>query len=267
MLQRSWHHIPAARAITVVLVGAVAWAGGLASAARAVIIEGDSSIEAIEAREEPSGSPDWAVPGCDGAEFVIADDPGTDWDRIVLDPVRRLPPGWEPADLVDIPVLGRHTNGQVRAIIVDDLVAMHAAAAAAGVEFDVVSGFRSDAHQDDVYASHNATLPPEDADGPPMVAPPGHSEHQLGTTIDVVHPGEPTLSVDFGSRPAAAWLDDHAADHGFIVSYPAGEQATTCYGWEPWHLRWVGADRAREIDSSGLSPREFLLREAAGQLP
>lgn len=258
----------AGRATLVVLLAALSMTVA-ALPSRAVVIEDDSRTAnaAVAARKAETGDWGWSLPACTGSERFVPDDPATHWDHIVLDPVWRLEPGWQPDDLVDVPALGSHTDGEVRAIIVDDLVRMHAAAEAEDVAFDVVSGFRSDTQQDYVYTSHIATLPPQDLEGPPTVAPPGHSEHQLGTTIDVIDPSDPTTTTAFGSKPAADWLASNAPDFGFILSYPEGGQSTTCYGWEPWHLRWVGIDRARQIDASGLSPREFLLREAANQLP
>ena len=135
------------------------------------------------------------------------------------------------------------------------------AAVAAGAPFDVVSGYRSQGHQDWVY--HNATETPTAPDEPRMVAPPGHSEHQLGTTVDVVDPADVSLTAAFATTPAGRWIAAHAASFGFVVSYPEGAEDESCYGWEPWHLRYVGVDAASDIAGSGLAPRAFLLRAAA----
>jgi poly-gamma-glutamate synthesis protein (capsule biosynthesis protein) len=35
----------------------------------------------------------------------------------------------------------------------------------------------------------------------------------------------------------------------------------TCFGYEPWHYRYFGADRARQMAASGLTTREFLWRQ------
>jgi D-alanyl-D-alanine carboxypeptidase len=45
---------------------------------------------------------------------------------------------------------------------------------------------------------------------------------------------------------------------GFVMSYPAGTFALTCYDYEPWHYRYVGRDLAAAIASSGRSPRQVL---------
>jgi hypothetical protein len=72
-------------------------------------------------------------------------------------------------------------------------------------------------------------------------ARPGHSEHQLGTTIDLHLPT--TRAID--------WLAEHVAAHGFALSYPPGKQRTTGYRPEPWHVRFVGHDIAARVPVGG----------------
>ena len=57
------------------------------------------------------------------------------------------------------------------------------------------------------------------------------------------------------------WAKIHAklADHGFILRYLEGKEAITGYGYEPWHIRYVGsADVAKEITNNGLTLEEYL---------
>lgn len=255
-----------------VLIAGLATVLGMPVTAAARPIAGDGRMYPVAA-ESTAVAGDWTPPSCEAGPTLSPFDPGTQWDRIVLDPASHLEKGWKPDDLVQLPALGRHTDGHVRAIILDDLVAMHDAAITADAPFDVVSGFRSSAHQNSIYAHNLATQPPrpdgtpDSAAGPPMVARPGHSEHQLGTTIDIVDPSEISLTSAVAQSSAGRWLAGHAVEYGFVFSYPESGAGTTCYGWEPWHLRWVGVDRAAVIDASGFTPREFMLREADGQLP
>lgn len=222
-----------------------------------------TSTPPARAAAAPAVPPAWTLPACTGEPVTTTLDPATHWDTVVLDPVHRLPEEWAPTDLVDVPPLGVSTDATVREFVLEPLLAMHAAAVAAGAPFDVVSGYRSQDHQDWVYHNHNATETPTPAGEPPMVAPPGHSEHQLGTTIDVIDPSDVSLTAAFATTPAGRWIAEHAASFGFVVSYPEGGEAESCYGWEPWHLRYVGVDAAREMAGSGLAPRTFLLRAAA----
>ena len=94
----------------------------------------------------------------------------------------------------------------------------------------------------------------------------GHSEHQLGTSIDVTSEGgaAPWEYGDWATTPAGAWMADNAWRYGFVMSYPAGSQVETCFGYEPWHYRWIGRDAAAAHRQSGLQLRQFLERHVGG---
>jgi hypothetical protein len=85
---------------------------------------------------------------------------------------------------------------------------MERAAAADGIRLIVVSGFRSDAEQAELFRRH-----PD----PRWVAPPGRSLHRLGTELDL------------GPRSAYGWLARNARRFGFVQRY----------SWEPWHYGYV----------------------------
>jgi D-alanyl-D-alanine carboxypeptidase len=68
----------------------------------------------------------------------------------------------------------------------------------------------------------------------------------------------------FGQTGAACWLQEHATEFGFVLSYPPGKDETG-YDFEPWHYRYIGVENAGRLEQSGLTLREFLLRE--GVLP
>ena len=120
---------------------------------------------------------------------------------------------------------------------VDDDGALVAAAASEGVTLHVTSSYRSFAAQQRLFEDN-----PGQED---LIALPGHSEHQLGTTVDLSGGDE--------------WLAANAARFGFVMSFPADRSPRfTCYSSEPWHYRYFGPERAQEIAASGLSPREWL---------
>lgn len=81
---------------------------------------------------------------------------------------------------------------------------MAATARADRVTLTVVSGFRSDAEQAELFAAH-----PD----PTWVAPPGHSLHRCATELDL------------GPSSAYGWLAGNASRFGF----------TQRYSWEAWH--------------------------------
>jgi D-alanyl-D-alanine carboxypeptidase len=180
-----------------------------------------------------------------------------DWATTLVDTIRALPDTYEPPDLVTVSQAGIAGSGRIRELIVDDLARLADAAAAAGVPLAVQSAYRSHERQRVVFAGWEAASGHEEALR--FSARPGHSEHQLGTAVDLREADGPApWTVQFGARPAGRWLADHAWEFGFVLSYPDGAEAQTCYGAEPWHVRYVGREAAADLQASGLTLREWL---------
>ena len=57
------------------------------------------------------------------------------------------------------------------------------------------------------------------------------------------------------------WLKENAQDFGFILRYPENKTDITKVIYEPWHYRFVGIERAKEIKELGITLEEYLLRE------
>lgn len=126
------------------------------------------------------------------------------------------------------------------------------AARSDGIALVVVSGFRSDAEQAELFAAH-----PD----PTWVAPPGHSLHRCATELDL------------GPSSAYGWLAGNAGRFGFVQRY----------SWEAWHYGFAAGPApcspageavaangvASEIGPTGLPSfvppqyREPILRSAA----
>jgi poly-gamma-glutamate synthesis protein (capsule biosynthesis protein) len=92
------------------------------------------------------------------------------------------------------------------------------------------------------------------------VAKPGYSEHQLGTAIDITGASinYDSAVVRFDKTPEDIWLRENAYLYGFIQSYPQNKEDITGYKYEPWHYRYVGIAKAKEIKDSDLTITEFL---------
>jgi len=147
----------------------------------------------------------------------------------------------------------------VSRVVIDDLRAMAKAAKAAGAELAVQSAFRSYRYQ--VTTFNGWVARSNEAHARTVSARPGHSEHQLGTAIDFRSANDvtpPWQLDDFATTAAGGWLGDHAWEYGFVLSYPKGATAETCYAYEPWHYRYVGRDIAAAIHASGQTPRRYL---------
>jgi D-alanyl-D-alanine carboxypeptidase len=183
------------------------------------------------------------LPACHTADLLAPHAGYDEWADTLLDPANALPETYEPPDLV----VRQLASGRVRlrSFVFDDLEALLDAAASAGIQLTINSSYRSFAKQAalfrDMQTSHGSGYANE------FAARPGHSEHQLGTTLDL--------------GGGDAWLADNAWRYGFVQSYPAARSPTwTCYGPEPWHYRYFGRERAAAIHASGLSPREWLFK-------
>ena len=157
---------------------------------------------------------------------------------VVVNKRRPLDPqDWAPAALEDLEghLLRPEAAAAARTLL--------AAARADGVPVRIVSGYRSFTEQSRTYAVSAA-------------ARPGHSEHQTGLAVDVGEGSGCDLRVCFDGTATAAWVAEHGPEHGFVVRYPWGEHGTTGYWYEPWHLRYLGTERAQELARSGAATLE-----------
>lgn len=122
----------------------------------------------------------------------------------------------------------------------------------AEVDLEVTSAFRSFEIQEVLYAGRAQDVDKE------SIAKPGHSEHQLGTTIDLTAPeidGD-SASANFKETAAYKWLSENAYKYGFVMSYPSGRD--TGYIFEPWHWRYLGVEAAKEIRTNKMTIQEYL---------
>jgi D-alanyl-D-alanine carboxypeptidase len=181
------------------------------------------------------------------------------WKKTLLDTNLMLTDAYEPPGLVALSRAGIEGNGLIRRIVVPDLEAMTADAKAAGNAIDVRSAHRSYQYQVGTFERWVDQVGEEEALS--VSARPGHSEHQLGTTLDFGSAGNaraPWAFDDWAKTPAGKWLRENAWRYGFVMSYPKGARDESCYTYEPWHYRFLGRELAREVHESGLVPRRYL---------
>ena len=216
--------------------------------------------------EQPTSTP---LPACTFDDLPAAMSAYDQWDQTVLDTVYALPESYAPPDLVA--AAGAFPAGQagagefqVRAIVIDDLRALLAAAAEAGVELAIQSAYRSYGYQQSTFDYWVDLNGRESALA--TSARPGHSEHQLGTAIDFrsLHGPAAWDLPDWAQTPEGGWLAANARHYGFAMSYPAGSKDITCYSYEPWHYRYLGRQLTTEIYDLGVTPRELLWARATG---
>jgi LAS superfamily LD-carboxypeptidase LdcB len=111
----------------------------------------------------------------------------------------------------------------------------------------ITSGFRSFDEQRAVKTGYSVTY---GAGANAFSADQGYSEHQLGTTVDIVTPNHTWLTAAFDQTEAFAWLTDNAHRYGFVLSYPKGN---AFYSYEPWHWRYVGQRLATKLHRDGIN--------------
>ncbi|WP_373894989.1 D-alanyl-D-alanine carboxypeptidase family protein [Virgibacillus natechei] len=172
-----------------------------------------------------------------------------------------LPSDYNPDDLVvpDVPFPFTEDlpKKQLRKVAADALEDLFKAADETGLDLVAQSGYRSYGRQEAIFAS-NANQHGEEAANQ-FSAQPGESEHQTGLTMDVTTPSiNNELTTEFGDTDEGKWIEEHAADYGFIIRYPEGKEEITKYQYEPWHLRYVGVKSAQEIMSQEITLEEYL---------
>lgn len=190
---------------------------------------------------------------------AVTDDPMQVSLLQLVDKEHALPDGYAPGDLQPIPqaYVAPGYSASLRSVVLAALVEMLDGAEAEGHDIQVVSGYRSYEEQVTTYQHWLDTLGEEEANR--VTAKPGHSEHQLGTTVDL---GSADFGWDlteaFGATPSGRWLAQNSARYGFVLSYPEGEESISGYAYEPWHYRYIGVDAAQALLASGLTLNQFL---------
>ncbi len=151
-------------------------------------------------------------------------------------------------------------NPGLESVVQEAFAKMKEDAAREGLNLYIGSDFRDYQYQVTIYNNYSELYGWEMADT--FSARPGHSEHQTGLTIDCN-----TIDDAFGETAEATWLGQHCAEYGFIVRFPEGKETITGYQYEPWHIRYVGVDVAKEITSLGLTLEEYLGVDSAYTTP
>jgi len=187
-------------------------------------------------------------------------------------PTGQLAPDWAPTDLVEI------ESGKPKAAADCDKVQClrKEAASALGELFaemkkrsfpgKVESAFRGYGTQCGTFLRWAGKG--SFCDATEQSALPGHSQHQLGTTVDLfteewAKDERGVFREGFGCTPAGKFLQEHAIDFGFVMPYPihpddrhprqscttrfdipVNINPKTGYRFEHWHIRYVGKDAA-----------------------
>ena len=86
-----------------------------------------------------------------------------------------------------------------------------------------------------------------------LVQRPGYSEHATGLALDFNG-----VSSDFEHDEAYLWLNEHAAEYGFVLRYPTDKVNLTGIDYEPWHFRYVGVEHAKKMNELHMCLEEYI---------
>lgn len=124
----------------------------------------------------------------------------------------------------------------------------------------VRSPYRSYATQKMLFTNQinrnlNAGLSSEEAEtkAATVVTRPGRSEHNTGFSADF------NIAEDsFESTPMFTWMQEHAAEYGFVLRFPKDKQDKTGIVYESWHYRFVGINTAKEMNRLNMCLEEYV---------
>ncbi|WP_042277337.1 M15 family metallopeptidase [[Clostridium] dakarense] len=161
------------------------------------------------------------------------------------------------SDVPNIPFIDSSTDEekQMEEIASKSVEKLFKQAKEEGIKFLATSAYRSYESQKEIYTKKVISDGIKKANE--YVAKPGTSEHQTGLCIDVTN--EDRWFV--GSTKEAIWLAENAYKFGFILRYPKGKEDITGKSYEPWHIRYVGEDIAKEIYINNLTLEEYIARK------
>ena len=125
------------------------------------------------------------------------------------------------------------------------------------IDIEVESAFRSIEEQTRLWAEFEKEYGLAYCEQ--YVAVPGYSEHHMGLAVDICFVKDGRVMEEHAPGKEALFARVHSVmpEFGFILRYPAGKETVTGYGYEPWHLRYVGAEAAKDITARGITLEEY----------
>lgn len=185
-----------------------------------------------------------------GIDVNTVDDPED--VTVLVNKINQIPEGWVPDDLVTV-IDGTQ---QLRKEAAEAYNQFYQAAKDQGIEIYSISGYRTHETQTRYWTNMVNVYGEEYASQ--YSAYPGRSEHQLGLAMDVSYTtvGD-RLSEAVADSDIGRFIVSDGYKYGFILRYPEDKVAITNYGYEPWHIRYVGVDLATKLHESGQTLEEY----------
>lgn len=178
-----------------------------------------------------------------------------------------------PTDLVEIkPRIKGSVDPNRKILLVSEawiaFSKMKEAALLEGMDIDISSGYRSYSYQEKLFKYNVELIGLEETKK--KVALPGTSDHHTGLALDYYsfRTNEDGLIFPYTDIKEEdreyQWIKDNCYKYGYIVRYPKGKEHITGYIFEPWHLRYVGLDIAKEIYYNNITLEEYVGKKKRG---
>ena len=154
---------------------------------------------------------------------------------IIADKSHLLTADYNPGELVSLDGKGIKVNKKgmkLEKVAFEALKKMLDDSAKEGLALMVSSAYRDYKYQVGLYNYYISKYGKEKTDT--FSAPPGASQHQLGTVVDFND-----VENTFAGTKEERWLTENAWKYGFSLSFPKGYEDVTGYDWESWHFRYV----------------------------
>lgn len=174
-----------------------------------------------------------------------------------------VPEEYEPADLVNM--AQNRPKNTLGLKTVDMLADREAFTALCALATDVkqqgldgltcIAAYRTHEYQQKLFEE---TFNGRDIFGKVYVQKPTFSEHRTGLAFDMSVMDEDGNTIKFSETEHCTYMMAHMAEYGFILRYPEDKVEITGIGYEPWHIRYVGVEAAKEITEQGLCLEEYI---------
>lgn len=190
----------------------------------------------------------------------------TDDVTMLVNKYQKLPVNYEPKNMVETPAscTNEYSCFPDKQYIVKEagehFQQLIEAAKKKGFTITAIASLRGYQYQEMLYNYYAQANGVEYADT--YYARPGQSEHNTGLAVDITIDHMDYTEIE--KSPHYNWLLKHMADYGFILRYPKDKEAVTGFGYESWHLRYVGKKTAKPIMEKGITLDEYYAMKEKG---
>lgn len=220
--------------------------------------------------EESQAASEAAVDESESKVIVTPAASSIDWNLVLVNKENQL------AEEIPMELYLTESGYPIDSRIKDPYLALMEAGKAAGMDFTMISGYRSieqqQANYDVNYQNYLAAgLSEEEArtKTEEYIALPNASEHTTGLAVDITstalanQEGNSGLFPDLENYPEGLWLKENASKYGFVLRYPKAKEAITGINFEPWHFRYVGVENAVYMTENNLTLEEYVAHPEA----